>query len=138
MGTHDAYGKHVMQAAAGDAFTESGLQAAVSFGGNGQAHVDGIVGSEIVVEIESRVAKQVRGAVLDLILHIYPKKLLVLIPVHMHDVEKTAAQCRYILGRFLDRRNFRVVVLRGTGELPDLETDSRLVENTLRELGYPT
>ncbi len=63
-----------MQAAAGDAFTESGLQAAVSFGGNGQAHVDGIVGSEIVVEIESRVAKQVRGAVLDLILHIYPKK----------------------------------------------------------------
>lgn len=124
-----------MQSASGNGFTGSGFQRVVSFGGHGQAYVDGVVGSDVVVEIESRVAKQVRGAVLDLLLHPFQKKLLVLIPVHM-DPEMTAAQCRYILGKFLDPRNFRVLVLRGTGELPDIDTDSRLVSTALGELGH--
>jgi hypothetical protein len=38
--------------------------------------VDATVGDQIAIEVESRVAKQVRGAVLKPLVHRYPKKLL--------------------------------------------------------------
>lgn len=89
----------------------------------------------MAVEVESRVSKQVRGAVLDLVCHQYPKKLLVLLPVHMNNVEITADQCRSIFRRFVAPENFKVVVLSGDGEIPRLEEDAVRVREALRALG---
>jgi hypothetical protein len=136
MGIHSDYGKHVMRAAAGSAFEDWGASVEVSYGAGSPARIDGTVGNLIAVEVESRVAKQVRGAVLDLISHPFPKKLLVLEPVHMHDPEGTAAQCRNILGRFLNAADFRVVVLRGSGDSPELAEDAALVRTVLTGLGW--
>ena len=72
--------------------------------------------------------KQVRGAVLDLICHPFPKKLLVLLPVHMMNAEVTAEQCRNALARFCPAGSFQVVVLKGSGNHP------RLAEEILRLL----
>ena len=100
------------------------------------ARIDGTVAFLVAVEIDSRVAKQVRGAVLDLICHPYRKKLLVLIPAHMSNVDITAQQCRIILDRFVGSEHFRVVVLRGTGNFPQLEGDVEAVKSSLIELGW--
>lgn len=44
--------------------------------------IDGTIGNDVAVEIESRTPKQVRGALLDLMLHDYPRKLLIIMAVH--------------------------------------------------------
>jgi len=88
------------------------------------------------VEVESRVQKQIRGAVLDLICHRYPKKLLVLVPVHMSNPALCSDQCRHILGRFLKPEDYRVVLLSGSGFGHKLEHDADLVRAALRELGF--
>jgi hypothetical protein len=107
----------------------------VDYGSCAPARIDGIVGS-IAVEIESRVSKQVRSAVLDLICHRSPQKLLVLVPVHMTNPADTAIQCRNILGRFMNSANFRVVVLVGTGDQYAIADDVKRVRAVLRELGW--
>ncbi len=134
---HDGYGKRVMREAVGAAFQEWGDPIEVSYGAGRPAHIDGAVGSSIAVEVESRVSKQVRGAVLDLVFHRYPKKLLVIVPKHMHSPSTTAAQCRGALARFVKAQDFRVVVLRGTGDEPRLSEDVPLVCAALSELGWP-
>ncbi len=136
MPQHDEYGKQVMKLAAGTAYTDHGRSVEIDYGAGQPARIDGTVGKTTAVEIESRVAKQVRGAVLDLICHNYPKKLLVLLPVHMSNPEATAAQCSAILGRFLSPEDYRVVVLRGTGDLPQLDTDVALVKAALNHLWF--
>ena len=88
----------------------------------------------IAVEIESRVFKQVRGAILDLMEHPYPKKLLILIPAHLVSPPVNADQCRMILEKRCGSRNSRVVLLTGTGHLPNLETDATLVRSAVTEL----
>ena len=124
-----------MRAAAGQAFTDWGAAVEVNYKAGEPARIDGTVASRVAVEVESRVSKQVRGALLDLICHRYPKKLLVLRPVHMNDAEVTAEQCRFILHRFLAPTDFRVVVLAGTGENPKLESDAEIVKHALSDLG---
>jgi hypothetical protein len=89
-----------------------------------------------IQEIESRVSKQVRGAVLDLICHRYPKKLSVLVPVHMSNVELCSNQCRDILGRFLSADDFRVIVLKGSGFADSSDVDAGIVQKALSELGF--
>ena len=134
MGAHDEYGKHVMHNAAGPLFVDWGSGVEIDYGSGHAARIDGTVGTTIAVEIESRVSKQIRGAVLDLICHRHPKKLLVILPVHMSDAEVAAQQCRNIMLRFLKPEIFRVVVLRGSGESPYLEGDVQLVKVALKEL----
>jgi hypothetical protein len=137
MGGHDAYGKAVMRRAAGSAFSDHGSAVQVAYGTTrGGGTIDGVVGCSIAVEIESRVPKQIRGAVLDLICHNYPKKLLVLVPVHMSNPTLCADQCRHILGRFLEPEAYRVVVLAGSAFRPQLEDDAHRVRAALRELGF--
>jgi hypothetical protein len=128
---HDSYGKSVLVSAAGITYHSSGRSVITSYG-NSEARLDGTVGSTVAVEIESRTGKQVRGAILDLILHSYPKKLLVLIPKYIgrHQVQ----ECEFILKRFVDPENFRVVLLDGTGDDPRLEDDASKVRTVLRQL----
>src|SRR5262245_9095647 len=113
-----------MRAAAGSAFRNWGPVVQVAYGPRGGASIDGVVGDTIAVEIESRVSKQVRGAVLDLICHAYPKKLLVIIPVHMSNPTLCSDQCANILGKFLRPENYRVIVLAGSGPYQELQADA--------------
>ena len=141
MAGHDEYGKHVLQEAVGTAFVDSGPAVHIDYGAGGPARIDGVIGRDIAVEVESRVSKQVRGAVLDLLCHECDKKLLVLLPVHMNNPMVTAAQCRTIMKRFLDPADFRVVVLAGSGGNEALSDDAALVraavtlQAQLRNLG---
>lgn len=133
MGTHAEYGKSVLRTATNGAFRDSGRTTEIHLG-LGKARIDGTINGKIAVEIESRVPKQIRGAILDLILHPYPKKLLVLEPVHMGDVASTAKQCEFILARFLSPENFRVVVVHGSGFAKCLEVDAETVKFAVDEL----
>jgi hypothetical protein len=136
MGRHDAYGKAVLKAAAGPAFQSWGPEVSISYGTAGGATIDGVVGDTIAVEVESRVSKQVRGAVLDLLCHRYPKKLLVLLPVHMSNARLCSDQCRNILSRFVSQDNYRVIVLNGSGDSNSIQADVQLVRMALEELGF--
>ena len=98
------------------------------------ARIDGTVAGEVAVEVEPRTAKQVRGAVLDLLCHEYPKKLLLILPVHMSNAETTARQCRSALRKFLSEADFRVVVLSGHGFKDKLQEDAAAVRSALKEL----
>ena len=71
---------------------------------------------------------------LDLICHPYSKKLLVLLPKHMSNVQVAAEQCANALSRFCRDDDFRVLVCEGNGHIPRLERDSKLVEEVVREL----
>ena len=135
MAGHDEYGKRVLLEATGGTAVQYGPSVEIDYGAGQPARIDGTVGDMVAVEVESRVSKQVRGAVLDLICHSYPKKLLVLLPVHMGNPAVTAAQCRNILGRFCPEDCFRVAVLNGSGENPRLDDDAAIVAAALKDLG---
>jgi len=133
---HDRYGKRLVQAIAGGKFVDSGDLVRIQYGGGMSANIDGVVKDCCAIEIESRVAKQVRGALLDLLCHPLSKKLLVLIPVHMNDPEATAEHCKEILKRFMKKgERADVVLLRGTGDDPKPEEDRKLIEEALKRLG---
>jgi hypothetical protein len=132
---HDEYGKRVLQAATRRSALY-GPTVEVHYGAGQPARIDATV-DDIAVEIESRVSKQVRGAVLDLICHPHPKKLLLLLPVHMGNPGVTAEQCRNILKRFCPEDSYRVLVLKGSGDDPQLAEDTAIVAAGLAELGIP-
>jgi hypothetical protein len=130
---HDEYGKRVLSAATSRAALY-GPTVEINYGAGLPARIDATVG-DIAVEIESRVSKQVRGAVLDLICHPHPKKLLVLLPVHMSNASVTAEQCRNILKRFCPQESYRVLLLKGSGDDQQLTEDTATVAAALAELG---
>lgn len=136
MGSHDEYGKRVLFLATKGAVEQYGPPVEVDLGAGLPARIDGAVGGNIAIEVESRTSKQVRGAVLDLICHPYPKKLLLLLPVHMANPDVTAKQSENILARFVPRDSFRVLLLNGSGDDPKAYQDARLVSGALAELGY--
>lgn len=136
MGSHDEYGKRVLRRATNGEVEQFGGPVEIDYGAGLPARIDGAIGKNIAVEVESRTAKQVRGAVLDLICHPCPKKLLLLLPVHMPDPDVTAKQSENIMCRFLDRDSFRVLVLTGSGDSPKEAADSKLVSGALAELGF--
>lgn len=131
---HDKYGKRILRESAGAMFDTFGPSVEVDFGAGMPAMIDGTVSGQVAVEVESRTAKQVRGAVLDLLCHDYPKKLLLILPVHMPNPEITARQCRTAFRKFLAEADFRVVVLRGHGSKPKVQDDVRIVRTALRQL----
>lgn len=112
MGELEGIGKQLLELAAGSLFAPDGPSVTYSFGsGAGTARIDGTVAGVVAGEVESRVPKQVRGALLDLILHPYPSKLLLLLPVHTGNPNTAVRQAEIILGRFLQPACFRVVVI---------------------------
>jgi len=117
MGELDSAGKILLHRAAGSLFSSDGPSVTFSFGPNaGTAKIDGTVAGTVAIEIESRVPKQIRGALLDLILHPYPSKLLVLLPVDIGNASTAVRQSEIILGHFLKPERFRVVVVQGSYE----------------------
>ena len=135
MGLHDKYGKTVLEEACGSVFIDKGPSVEINLSAGRPARIDGVIGNNIAVEIESRVPKQVRGAIMDLIVHDCPKKLLVLLPVHMNNIHITAKQSNYILSRFLKEDQFKVVSLTGDGKHPNFEQDVKLIRDCIESLG---
>lgn len=131
---HDAYGKRILARASGGTFRTGSKESTISFGARaGSAWIDGVIAPDIAVEIESRTAKQVRGAVLDLVCHPYPKKLLLLIPAHMN-VDVVERQAEALLKRFVDPQYFRVVRLTGTAARDRYQYDYLAVREALAAL----
>ena len=133
MGQHDAYGKALLKTVAGPACD---LRPAPIDVGRMQVRIDAVVGDRIAVEIEARTAKQVRGAIVDLILHSAPCKLLLLLPAHHHSTGLISEHCRTILGRLLPHGVFEVVELSGTGLRPDPVEDAARIRQALVRLGH--
>jgi hypothetical protein len=132
---HDSYGKRLLKAVVGERFVPRGRETRVDFGGV-TGSIDGVVKDCCAVEIESRVAKQVRGALVDLLEHHLSKKLLVLIPVHMYNAEAKAKHCKYILEKYASKGAVvKVVLLKGTGKAPRDSEDKQLLRQALEELG---
>lgn len=130
---HDAYVKKLLDRILGPRFLTTGPGVVVPYD-DIVGRIDGVIDDSCAVEIESRTIKQVRGAVLDLFFHPYPKKLLVIVPVHMHKPQEAVAHCQGILRDLgLGPDSYRVVLLAGSGDLPD-EQDPERLEDALREL----
>lgn len=137
MGVHDDYGKAVLRLA-DDTVDLHGPAVAIELGDGGIARIDGALRREVAIEVESRTAKQVRGAILDLLLHAAPKKLLILVPKHMQNPAACREHCSNILRRFVLDHDYRVVLLEGTGEAQRLEPDAVIVRQALAELQAET
>jgi|GEM_PF-2045046 len=128
MNQHDRYGKKLIKEIAGERLITRGSQIRVHYDGGVSASIDAVVEGTCAIEIESRVAKQIRGALVDLIFHELPNKLLIIIPVHMSNPEATAIHCRCILDK-LRRKDHKieVVLLSGTGDCPEFEIDKERI-----------
>jgi len=138
MGQHAEYGRWLLSAVAKGRFTDDREATRVEYSGGTSAFVDGVVNDDCAVEVESRVDKQVRGALVDLLSHRYPKKLLILMPAHMYNSDKTKEQCRGILEKFkrpADRVS--VVLLGGTGDNRKPKEDEERLRSAFSELGVP-
>jgi hypothetical protein len=135
---HDRYGKKLMKAIAGATFVDSGNSVRVQYAGQVSAIIDGVLEGYCAIEIESRVSKQVRGALIDLLSHPLPNKLLILIPAHAYNPLGTAEHCAEILNRYRkpDER-VEVVLLTGTGHNPRPLEDKALIKQALKRLGCP-
>lgn len=135
LGVHDSYGKRVLREAcylAGDRIACSGHSHAICDGIN--CNLDAFLESGIAVEIESRVDKQVRGAMLDLLIHSATAKLMVLIPAHMSSSIKTKEMCEAIATTLAPAASFLCCVLTGTGHSESLGPDSRTVADAIIDL----
>lgn len=115
MGIHDVYGKKVIERAAGPGFDGSRAACRVAYPGPDHqgAFVDGTAYGIVAIEVESRTNKQVRGALLDLIMHDHPKKLLVLIKAY--STSAIEDQCRHALGRYCPAGSHAVTTIDGSG-----------------------
>lgn len=131
-GHHD-YGKWVLHEATEGRAVFSGPSVEIAYGNGPPAPVDATVGN-IAIEIEAGISKQVRGAILDLICHPHPRKLLILLPDHITSRGITAEQCRSILKRFCPEGSFRVLVLKGNGRSPQPVDDAAIVAAVLTDL----
>lgn len=137
MGHHDRYGKGLLRDLLGDRYHDGAACCAgrccwVDYETGGGGQIDGTIDSLVAVEIESRKITQILGALLKLLLHPYPKKLVVLLPAHIDNPALAKQQCEKILGRFLQADDFRVVLASGTGHKPQTE-DAEIIRNALRE-----
>jgi hypothetical protein len=115
----------------------SGASVLVNYGSERSCRIDGTVGGTIAVQVESAYSKPVRGAILDLLYHPYPQKLLILLPNNKYDCAASAYPCEQALGRFLQPERFRVVVLKGTPTERHLVEDANVVRAAVSELRFP-
>lgn len=133
MGHHDEYGKRVLRLAFGSAFSDAAPP--LCFPGGGRANIDGVIAGQIAVEVEARNHKQIRGAIMDLICHPLPKKLLVLIPANANEA-MMVPQSKYLLNRFLEKEcPFYVAVLKGKGNAETLGEDIPIIREAAKALG---
>lgn len=132
---HDTYGKELFKDVKN--FSSDYLQCKISYGNYGRgARIDGVIENKVAIEIESRVNKQIRGAIMDLIMHPYQKKLLILIPAHIGNEENAQNQSEFLLSHFIENKdNFKVITLKGNGKIKKEEIDKQKIKEALLFLG---
>ena len=143
MGIHEEYGKRLLAGILGGRWVTLGKDRSVEMAGV-RADLDGIILSEdssrveCAVEIEARIYKQIRGAILDLAWHSAPRKMLVVILAQsqLGNEEKARPHLMYVWQKLTKGANvpFELVVLRGTGEYPMEEHDLLLLTDALKKL----
>lgn len=121
MTAHEEYGIRVMELASDGAVAAKSPDSRFRIGDLSTGQIDGTIGDLVAVEIEARTSKQVRGAVVDLMLHPFPRKLLLILNAN-NNPEKAAAECRHILSGLSDAQS-RVVALRGSGNRHEFDHD---------------
>lgn len=88
-----------------DDYKEGGSETVVHYGEGGAiARLDGVINGQkgrISVELERKSAKDIRGALMDLINHDSPMKLLILDPNGPANVEGARKMSVYILNKFV-------------------------------------
>lgn len=132
---HDAYGKSVVRTAAahvGVSFQEYGTGHPITSRMN--CSIDAVVAGKIAVEIESRTPKQVRGAVLDVFWHPAPLKLIILLPAYVGNAKNTVEMCECLAERLYPSVPFRCLALSGKGDNHQIEADTALVANVIKEM----
>lgn len=154
--SHEEYGKQVIEKALngtrvfwkGSDTTLSGSNSKVEIK---DAQIDGLIGKNVVVEIEAGGKKKYRAAIIDLFLHKRVKKLLVLMTAGQlgkngdrHDWEKIAELIqRECIGIFnalgMKMGDYGVVVLyghrsQGNKHIDTLDSDVTKVQEALKEL----
>ena len=143
MGKHDEYGKKLFAELLGQRWDSLTFERSIDEAGV-RADLDGVIWSrdhrtiECAVEVEARVYKQIRGAIVDLALYPAAKKLLVIIPAQpqLGSEEKTLAHCRHIWQQISsnNRGQFAMTVLRGTGDEPVPDVDKARICEALNTL----
>jgi len=139
LGSHDRYVKNLLKKLLGYRFDTSRQYTLVEYAA-GYAQIDGVILSpsgNIAVEIESRTAKQVRGAILDLFFHEAKKKLLIIVPEHMYDPYALKKDTEHILNMLKKIKPdivFKVVTLRGSGSNPKPNDDLTILREAIKEL----
>ena len=143
MGIHDDYGKRLLRELFSERWDPYAAQRSLDEGGV-RADLDGVIYSkdgtrvECIVEIEARVYKQIRGAIVDLALHGAPKKLLIIIRAQpqLGTEEQIIEHCTYVWRELAGQRRgeFQVVCLDGTGDEPAFEEDKKLLAEKLRAM----
>ena len=139
MGTHDYYVKNLLRSMLGSRYKTEKEYTLVKFA-EGTAQIDGVISfpeGEIAVEIESRTAKQVRGAIVDLFFHKARKKLLIIVPEHMYNPETLKKDAEYIMNTLKILRpeiEFMAVILKGSGKEPRRDEDLKILEEAIIRL----
>ena len=139
LGSHDRYVKGLLSRLFGFRYKTDRYYTYVEYA-EGSAQIDGVItlpDGEIAVEIESRTAKQVRGALLDLFFHRARKKLLIIVPEYMYSPQALKKDSEYILNQLRKIRPdivFKVVILKGSGNDPQPEDDLKIIEEAVKEL----
>ena len=128
---HDRYGKEVLRRAFGTSYNPSHVKCTVTYGNGGKATIDGVLADKTAVEIESRASKQIRGAILDLLMNPLKKKVIILLPVHMSNIQTTANQCEHLLSKCVSSKYFRVIILKGHGANKKYAEDIKTVKRCL-------
>jgi len=136
---HDQYVKGLLKSLFGSQYKTQMYYTGLRYGGS-SAQIDGVVvlpEGEIAIEVESRVAKQARGAILDLFFHRARKKLFVIVPKHMNNPQALKEDAEYILNKLRKLRPdiiFKVVILKGSGDNPKPNEDLKILEKAIAEL----
>jgi hypothetical protein len=143
MGIHEDYGKRLFGCILGERWVTSGDARSVRMA-SVRADLDGVILSEelseieCAVEIEARIYKQIRGAILDLFWHPAPRKMLtvILAQSQLGNEEKARAHLMFVCRKLAsgDNRPFELVILRGSGEYPAEEDDRVLLSGALKRL----
>ncbi|TET45412.1 hypothetical protein E3J62_07600 [candidate division TA06 bacterium] len=133
---HDKYVKGLLMDIGGNRFVSSGPDVRVKYEGRVTARIDGVFAKQCAIEIESRVAKQIRGAVLDLLEHDCSRKLLILVPAHIpKDQQGVIEHCKYILAKYMKSGSKpQVILLKGKGGNERKREDRKQIRDALRKL----
>ncbi len=134
MGKHEKYVKDILKSIAKGKFVCSGNQIKVEYPAI-SARIDGVIENCCAIEIESRTAKQIRGALLDLTNHKLKKKLLIIIRTPSLSKRNIVEHCENILSNYLNKKNNQVVLLEGTGNNQKPKKDKIKIKNALSKLG---